>query len=291
MQTYRYRFPVTGKIEDNSTLESFKTYMTFRGEWFEVFDGGGRQERLDTISFDRDADGRLQAIYLDSFTPMIDKEYAVEAMTDIVDEACGDIGIEPEIICSGTMEDLGLTGSMPETMYHLISREHLDSIRSEGLKPDTGENNYKWEGDYTYLTDMDNLAAWTAILPHLEDPVILEVDTSQLTGIEPGRVFADREYMGKYGEYHTMEPIPCSAVKEVELSDGFCTRLYNDMAGMLIAAQEQKDADGIKEAGMGMARLKSMGVLMKIGMDNSTTSRQFGEAISSLETETDNLTQ
>lgn len=61
------------------------------------------------------------------------------------------------------------------------------------------------------------------------------------------RVFADREYMGKYG------------------------------------------ADGIEEAGTGMARLKSMGVLMKIGMDNSTAGRQFGEAVSSLETETDNL--
>ena len=61
------------------------------------------------------------------------------------------------------------------------------------------------------------------------------------------------------------------------------------MAGMLIAAQEQKDVDGIEEAGMGMARLKSMGVLMKIGMDNSTTGRQFGEAVSGLETEIDNL--
>lgn len=40
---------------------------------------------------------------------------------------------------------------------------------------------------------------------------------------------------------------------------------------------------------MGMARLKSMGVLMKIGMDNSTAGRQFGEAVSGLETETDNL--
>ena len=47
----------------------------------------------------------------------------------------------------------------------------------------------------------------------------------------------------------------------------------------------------IEEAGMGMARLKSMGVLMKIGMDNGMTGEQFGEAVSGLETETDNLTQ
>lgn len=47
----------------------------------------------------------------------------------------------------------------------------------------------------------------------------------------------------------------------------------------------------IEEAGTGMSRLKSMGVLMKIGMDNSITGRQFGEAVFGLKTETDNLTQ
>lgn len=67
MQTYKYRFPVTGKIEDDSTLESLKTYMTFRGEWFEVFDGG-RQERLDTVSFDRITASVISVSITDGFS-------------------------------------------------------------------------------------------------------------------------------------------------------------------------------------------------------------------------------
>ena len=134
----------------------------------------------------------------------------------------------------------------------------------EGLVPATGRNNYKSMEDYVYLSSEKDLAPWLSILKHVDDPVIIEVDAKQLTGIEQGRVFTtDREFTPHgYSEYRTQNVIPPSALmaKDLGRNDEFSQRLCDNMLEQLNCVNPDNRQEW-QEVMTGMDRLEQMGVI------------------------------
>ena len=112
-----------------------------------------------------------------------------------------------------------------------------------------------------YLTTERDIAPWLAVLKHKDNPTILEIDTTGISGIETGRVFNDRDFtQGVYTEYRTTEVIPASAISEVEINkehEQFSERLRGRMLDMLEASEAN---DEFNEVVTGLNRLKAMGI-------------------------------
>lgn len=169
--------------------------------------------------------------------------------------------VMPSVELKGDVEDKGLMGLMPETLYHIMERDNLPKIMEKGLHPKQGSNSYKNEKDYVYLTDMDDLAAWLAVLKHLENPAVLEINADSIKALEPGRVFTDREFISNaYGEYRTKEIIQPQDLREAEITkyNKLGVKIMSDCMEQL---ENAKNPDEILEASTGIKRAASLGAM------------------------------
>ena len=269
MQTYKYRFPAYGSLVSEQDAQNFTLALESRmkdsenclGAWA-MFPSDSAI--LDHITIDTDENYSVRAINLYTYTQLW--EGREDDLKACVEENSKDVFIEDDFseydigaFVEGPVEFLGKEGDIPKTLYHIAERKDIATIIEKGLIPDTGSNNYKDMEDHVYLSSEKDLAPWLAVLKHNEDPVILEVNTEDLAGIEPGRMFKDRAFVPDgYSEYRATETIPASAIKEADLTGEFCTKLQRKMNQMSQLASSKSD---IAEVTTGMNRLNNMGIL------------------------------
>lgn len=258
MQTYKYHLPVKGSKD---TIPVFTASMLKD----ELIDGSDclmaycifptDSAIVDYVDFDIDKED-ITAINLHTYTQLW------EGMeSDLKDCLQTNLAkIAPNLVITGDIEALGLEGSIPDVLYHITERGRLSDIMKEGLTPDIGRNNYKNMEKQVSLTDKKDVAPWLCILKHLDDPVILEVDTRDVTSIETGRVFKDRSYVPEgYGEYRSKDIIPVSAVSQIALGENQFTK---DLKAAVIKQVEcSKTADEFEEVKTGMKRLEYLGLM------------------------------
>lgn len=262
IQTYKYRFPATGLASDMPTFtenileenlkngpECLMAYCIFPSD----------SDILDKVTIDVE-NGKITAINLHTYTQLwedMDDDFKACVQENLNEISAG-------ITLSGSVEALGLEGDLPAKLYHITEKENINSIMQNGLIPKTGENNYKNMENYVYLCDRKDLAPWLSILKHMDHPVILEVDTAGLNGVEPGRMFKDRDYIPEgYGEYRTTESVPISSIKTIDFEkeyDDLSTELREKISNQLNLAAS---ADEISEANAGLHRLLYMGIMEK----------------------------
>lgn len=270
MKTYRYRFPVEGELgPDNADAarllgerlkdspDCLGTYCIFPSD----------SAILDHVSFELEGKGdysKITAVDLHTYTQPYEgtegdfMDCVAENLTQVL----------PGVKLSGNMEFKGLEGDVPNVMYHITEKKNLESIVENGLVPGSGKNQYKSHDNYIYLTSGQDLAPWLAILPHMEDPVILKMESRNVEGLEQGRMFEDRPYVagGKYTEYRTKEPISANVMAEVDpkrfAMDGYLkVALRLDMELQTgRALKENLSDDMLKETVRGLKRLEGMGM-------------------------------
>lgn len=169
--------------------------------------------------------------------------------------------VMPSIELKGDVEDKGLTGEMPKTLYHITERDNLPAILEKGLQPGQGSNGYKTTDDYVYLSDIDSVAPWLAVLKHLENPVILEIDAEGITSLEPGRVFNDRDFASNgYGEYRTKGMIYPEELREAQITkyNALGVKIMSDCVEQI---EKAKSSDEVSEAVTGIRRAALLGVI------------------------------
>lgn len=169
--------------------------------------------------------------------------------------------VMPSIELKGDVEDKGLTGDMPKTLYHIAERDNLHDILEKGLQPGQGSNSYKNTDDYIYLADIDSVAPWLAVLKHLENPVILEIDTEGMKALEPGRVFNDRDFISNsYGEYRTKEIIHPEKLHEAQITkyNRLGVKIMSDCVEQM---ENAKNPDEVSEAAAGIRRAALLGAM------------------------------
>lgn len=269
MQTYKYRFPAEGVLEEKpkdaalrleknlkDSPDCLMTYCIFPSD----------STILDYVSFEGEkTDGafKISAINAHTFTQPYENTDG-----DFMDcMAVNLMQVLPGVKLSGNMEALGLEGKTPDVLYHITEQKNVEAILKEGLIPGSGANQYKSHEDYVYLAQEGDLAPWLAVLPHLEDPAILKVDASMVSGLEPGRTFTDRSYVEGmyYGEYRTKNPIPASAI-EVLAPDsevmGYVAAQMEAQAGKAMSAQDHVVDDmtenELNEVLRGQERMKAI---------------------------------
>ena len=267
MQTYKYRFPAIGQLDPYSATEyldmlesSLKdspdclmSYCIFPSD----------SDILDHVELDMDRDGYISGIELHTYTRLWDgmendlKNCMKENLAAMAEEFDEEIG--EDICLEGPVQALGREGDIPKTLYHITDRKNLDAILTEGLVPDIGANNYKNMEPYVHLAEKDSVAPWMAILKHVDDPVILQIDTEDLEGFETGRIFTDREFTKPdgYGEWRTAEAVPASNIQEAELTDAFKADLLSQT---LTQINRAISVDEKAETMTGAVRLMQMGI-------------------------------
>lgn len=188
-----------------------------------------------------------------------------------------------QIAADKTGEDISIDGNMkyestdenlPEHFYHITEKKRLDTIMEEGIVPKRGHNDWKSKKKYTYLTEAKYIVPWLGILDHVDEPVILEVDTSKLPSVEQGRIWEDRDYVpGRiYSEHRTTETVLPDALRVMLPEEAALLGINDKAIGqlMFVASQEPdtRDAEtgerirfGEKEVKLCMDRLKEMGVM------------------------------
>ena len=258
MQTFKYKFPAVGHMENTPTImasmlqeelanssECLMSYCIFPTD----------SDILDKVTIDTDNNGNIRAINLHTYTELWDD--CEDEFTNCVKENL--VKIAPDIMIEGNAEALGREGSIPAALYHIAERNDLEDIMTNGLIPGTGSNNYKDMEDHVYLADEKDLAPWLAVLKHKNNPVILEINTGGLKGIETGRMFKDRDYIpGGYGEYRTLENIPAAAIKEADLNNGLGDVIRSQMTEQFNNISSENDR---AEVMTGLNRLQLMGVI------------------------------
>lgn len=249
MQTYKYRFPAEGQIDKEHAdaarelTADMKNGPDCLAAWC-IFPSDSNI--LDHISFElegKDFPFRVTAVDIHTYTQPYEG-----TEQDFKDCVAGNLeNVLSGVNLTGDMKFMGKEGDIPKTMYHITERENLDSIMKNGLVPDSGKNQYKSHENYIYLAGENDLAPWLSILPYMEDPVLLKVDTSDLSGIEQGRVFDDRDYVegGQYTEYRTIKNIPSSAVSLVNTAEDkeFFNRLENSLLKQIGKEGESKEPE------------------------------------------------
>lgn len=260
---YKYQFPASGKAADAPVFTASRLEQHLNEGYdclgaYCMFDTDSKT--LDHVSFDVDKEGNITAVNVHTYTELWegnDSYFRDCVKTNLAK-------VTDAIKINGDVKALGLESDGPDTLYHITEKEELEKITKEGLVPATGRNNYKNMEDYVYLSSEKDLAPWLSILKHVDDPVIIEVDAKQLTGIEQGRVFTtDREFTPHgYSEYRTQNVIPPSAlmVKDLDRNDEFSRRLCDNMLEQLNCVNPDNRQEW-QEVMTGMDRLEQMGVI------------------------------
>ena len=266
IQTYKYQFPASGQgnaptftatmLENKlkNGPDCLMAYCIFPTD----------SDILDQVTIDTDEKGNVTALNLHTYTQLWDgmendlKDCVESNLAAVMEE---NYKARDCVKIEGDVKALGRDGDIPTTLYHIAEKKDLDNIMKEGLIPAIGDNNYKNTEDMVYLTTERDIAPWLAVLKHKDNPTILEIDTTGISGIETGRVFNDRDFtQGVYTEYRTTEVIPASAISEVEINkehEQFSERLRGRMLDMLEASEAN---DEFNEVVTGLNRLKAMGI-------------------------------
>lgn len=228
---------------------------------------------LEHVDYGRDKDGNLESINIHTYSRLWDgmESDLFDCVRDNITDWCDDNDIAFSLVEFpeyGKADYLGREGSIPETLYHIAEAEDLEDISRDGLIPGSGKNAYKDHDVHTYLAEEKDLAAWVTVLPHVKEPVILEVNTRNIN-VEYGRHFSDRDYLPEgYGEYRTSDYIQAGAVTEADLhADN--NRLQNVLTLDVlkqVAALKPDDHD-ISEVHRGLDRLVYMGVMSDVEAD------------------------
>lgn len=192
-----------------------------------------------------DKNGRITDVTIHADMPMSEEFYdrAGEMIADATDQAWYQISkdMSIEITAQGDLQVLGMEGDMPAKLYHITDRAGADSILKEGLLPKQGENSYRNDEDFVYLTDMEQLPVWMGILKDPDDMVLLEVDPAGVRNMERGRTFEDREYIDRFSEYRTREPVPAECVREARLTPDEQDRLHETALRYLKAGNKNME--------------------------------------------------
>lgn len=259
MQTYKYRFPATGRLNmeyadaarklENNLKDSPDCLMA----WC-IFPSDSAI--LDRVTFDLEDDYPfgLKAVNLYTYTQPFEgteddfRSCVAENLREII----------PDAELGNGMECMGREGKTPDTLYHIAERKDLEAIMEKGIAPGLGKNSYKNYENYVYLSDEKGLAPWLSILPHLEDPVIVKVNAQAAAGIEQGRVYDDREYVdgGLYTEYRTTRAIPAQALSLMDA--GMDRELLDNLEARLLT-QIGKEGDS-EEPERGYERFQRLDV-------------------------------
>ena len=227
MRTFHYEIPLSGELPTSTTGMLDFTHHLEEG----LKDGPdclmaycifpSDSDVLESISL-KGQNGQFTALSLFTYTKLYEgtendlKNCVAENLAMASEEAC----LKAPVTVNGEVTDHGLTGENPEVLYHITEADHLSNIEKNGLIPRNGSNHYKDMEDHTYLCEGVDIAPWLCVLPHLEHPVILKIETKDIPGLEPGRFFTDRSYIPDgYGEYRTKGVIPASAIQKVDLAD------------------------------------------------------------------------
>lgn len=264
MNTYKYQFSASGKVDEQYTFTTTLLENKLKDGYdclaaYGIFPSDS--DILDHVSIDTNHN-EITAINLHTYTELYEgmendlKDCVQENLNAITEEH--DLDITDAIKIGSDVRALGLQDNIPETLYRISQKKNLNSILENGLIPQQGKNGYKSHEDYVYLMEKCDIPAWMAVLPNLDDPVILEIDTTNLEGIEPGRHFTDRDFVmpNGYGEYRTKNVIPASNIKQIELTEEVKIELLTAMKEQLDRA---KGNDRI-EAARGIDRLSTMGI-------------------------------
>lgn len=230
MNTYKYRIPVSGKAEEQPTFMISKLENRLRNGpdcigTYCIFPSDS--SILNHVSVELTTTD-VTAINIYTYT----KVYAgmENELTDCVRENLNELAKAHEtsaIEIAGEIQFEGMQGKIPDKLYRLSQKNHIDSILNDGLIPKIGGRGYKSNQEYVYLMEARDIPVWISVLPNLNDPVIFEIDTTGLDGIEPGRYFTDRSYVKGYGEYRTENAIPPDHIRKIELTDEDVQRLTN----------------------------------------------------------------
>lgn len=254
MKTYGYRFSASGKAEDILPFTEAEFENTLRDSpdclgTYCIFPSDS--DILESASFGIEGDD-VTSVTIRTYTELY--EGSEDDLKECV--ACCLAEAAPSVAIKGDVEAMGMEGDVSDVLYHITERANLESIQKDGIIPANGKNHYKDDSNHIYLAERKDLAAWMCIIPHLDDPVILEVDAAGLD-IQPGRHFSDRPYLDKegYGEYRTSQTVPAEAVKEVPLDGPLGT-----MIGQAVKVYQERD-NGSGEPARGMARLEKAGYM------------------------------
>lgn len=206
--TYHYHFPASGNGNEMPTFtESLLQKKLTDGPdclgAYCIFPSDS--EILNRVEISTDVDFNITGVDIHTYTELWE---GMEAdFKDCVQENLNEVTKGAAVI-TDDVEFYGIKNKCPEVLYHITEKENLQSIMKEGLLPGIGKNNYKNTKNYVNLTAAEDIVPWLSVLPHLEDPVLLKIDTNKISGIEPGRYFNDRAFIpGGYGEYRTQDTI------------------------------------------------------------------------------------
>lgn len=267
MRTFHYEIPLSGDLPTSTTGMLDFTHYLEQG----LKDGPdclmaycifpSDSDVLESISL-KEQNGHFTSLNLFTYTKLYEgsendlKACVAENLAMASEEAC----LKTPITVNGEVKDHGLTGENPEVLYHITEADRLPDILQNGLIPGNGSNHYKDMENHTYLCEGVDIAPWLCALPHLEHPVILKVNTKDISGLEPGRFFTDRSYIPDgYGEYRTKGTIPPSAIQKVDLTDA---PLLSDVmhAQMEEACSLAQDKGSRDEVVRGLSRFSELGL-------------------------------
>lgn len=279
MNTYLYRFPVSGNIHNQSDFARQLTEKLNAGSdclgAYCIFPTDS--DILSHISFDSEG-AAVNYLNLHTYTKLWDgaeedlETCVCENLETVENE--NNLKFEDRIRTKDSVEYMGLEGKLPETLYHIAEKDDVKQILRDGISPHTGDNSYKSPDSCVYMTDDESLVKWLTVLPNLENPVIIEVNTDGIEDLEPGRHFSDRGYMESgYGEYRTKSTIGPENIEVMEItSDMKMTALHisREAEQQINRMSECDDAERTE-----LKRLISR--LDCIGLDTSNLSEMIAE--------------
>lgn len=279
MQTYQYRFPVSGQFKDKATRKSYAEelyhQLTDSPDCLDAYCAfPTRGAILHGVTMESDEQQNIRAVHLHTYMQVWEgsEQDFTDCVTEnlnIVNESLGK-GSTPLAI-NGELEDLGLEGEAPKILYQIMKKERLETVLQDGMTPRQGKNAYKQDEDRIHLCEAKDIAPWLSILK-VDDPAIVEVDTEGLTGLKPGSTFKDRDYCpAGYSEYYTTEPIPVDAIKKTDLSLYIGDRIALDLVNQVNRAES---VDEIQETVRGLRRGAGMGMISSNYAEDVINARQ-----------------
>lgn len=238
---YEYQFSVNGKIENPKKLESFINELQFVMEHSLYNMSSSKDCVFADIDLETESNGNIYAITLHTYQEKfgVRGKYIKQKNLDPKDlsgfmkkclEYVSSKILTPNepVKINDNVRYIGMKGEIPNTLYHITEYKNIDSILTNGLIPDRGKNNFSNSAKRIFLTDYEDICPWLCVL-EMKEPIILEVNTKNISKLKTGRVYNDRKYVDYFGEYCTTKPIPTEGIKCAEFSKEQYLTIYNTM--------------------------------------------------------------
>lgn len=294
MLTYKYRFPIKTEnliLEDPKAFEqSFTSMLMGSVEYYEVLMGlneysedGGEILHHAEIEAEEHVINAVELytsrkLYQERKGQIMD--YVQETFLELADN----MGENIEELEFTNMEDLGISGFVPEKLYHITEHSNLNSILKNGLIPQQGGNSYKTYKNAVYLTEEQDIPIWLGSLEEFEEPVLLQIDTKDLN-LKTGRYYKDRVYLQSrnleaqgFGEYRSLEPIPPDKIKPLDMLDDENIKLAERLKEAVNLFKKNVYSESEKEE---LEQCQSQ--LDKMGVYDEKLIKEFSEGINSIE--------